>query len=48
MKLVLLLAAVVVMAMFGGEVATDAMEVGQAAKHNDARLVAAYGTGAGE
>lgn len=46
MKLVTMLAVVVVMlAMAGGEVATDAMQVGHAMQENDARLAAAHGIG---
>ncbi len=45
MRFALALVMVVVLAMFGGEVATDAMEVGGAMQANDARLAVAYGMG---
>lgn len=48
LKLVMVLAVVVVMAMAGGEVSTAAIETGHAMQNNDARLVAAYGAGTGE
>ncbi len=44
MRFALALVVVVVLAMFGGEVATDAAHVGHVMQENDARL-AAYGTG---
>ena len=48
MKLVTMLAVVVMLAMAGGEIATDAVQIGYAMQADDARLAAAYGIGAGE
>ena len=45
LRLVVLLAVVVMLAMMGGEVSTDAMQIGYVMQNNDARLVAAYGLG---
>ncbi len=44
----MVLAAVVVIAMGGGEVVTGSMEIGYAIQDNDVRLAVAYGIGAGE
>ncbi len=48
LRLTMVIAVVVLLAMGGGEVVTGAMGVGHAMQQNDARLAAAYGVGVGE
>lgn len=48
LKLTLVLAVLMILAMGGGEVVVGAMEIGHIMQENDARLVAAYSIGLGE
>lgn len=48
LKLTLVLAVLVILAMGGSEVVVGAMDIGHAMQENDARLVAAYSVGLGE
>lgn len=48
LKLTLIIAVLVILAMAGGEAVVGAMDIGHAMQENDARLVAAYSVGLGE
>jgi hypothetical protein len=48
LKLTLIIAVLVILAMAGGEVMLGAMDIGHVMQENDARLVAAYSIGLGE
>lgn len=48
LKLTLVFTLLVLLAMAGGEVMVDVMEIGFVMQENDARLVAAYSVGLGE